>query len=242
MNTNDQVDVQVESGDLAKQLSEARAEIERLRKHNETVLGEKKSVKSKYEGLETDYQSLLEFKKAAELRELEEKKQYATALEKIKGDYEQKIEAFKAQFTDSEKNLLTEKSKLESELNTYKLDLRVIDALGKAGAINPKQTLKLIKDNLKLDSETGEPIAEDGFRKYSVDEYVTKLKTEADYSYLFKSEAALKGSISRTTGNPSSGGLENNPFTKEHWNLTQQGLLYQNNPKLYERLKAEANG
>lgn len=32
----------------------------------------------------------------------------------------------------------------------------------------------------------------------------------------------------------------NNPFSKEHWNLTEQGRLYRENPQLYEQLKKQA--
>ena len=40
------------------------------------------------------------------------------------------------------------------------------------------------------------------------------------------------------TGNMT--GLKN-PFSKEHWNLTEQGRLYRENPQLYEQLKKQAS-
>ena len=37
------------------------------------------------------------------------------------------------------------------------------------------------------------------------------------------------------------GNFVKNPFSKEHWNLTEQGRLYRENPQLYEQLKKQAS-
>lgn len=48
----------------------------------------------------------------------------------------------------------------------------------------------------------------------------------------------LKGSAPGGGGYSGSG--EKNPFSKEHWNLTEQGKLFNSDPKRYEMLKAQA--
>lgn len=37
------------------------------------------------------------------------------------------------------------------------------------------------------------------------------------------------------------GNITKNPFSKEHWNLTEQGRLYRENRQLYEQLKKQAS-
>lgn len=41
-------------------------------------------------------------------------------------------------------------------------------------------------------------------------------------------------------GNPNGGKQTVNPFSKENWNLTEQGKLYKENPELYKQLKSQA--
>lgn len=42
------------------------------------------------------------------------------------------------------------------------------------------------------------------------------------------------------SGNPNGGKQTVNPFSKENWNLTEQGKLYKENPELYKQLKSQA--
>ena len=62
------------------------------------------------------------------------------------------------------------------------------------------------------------------------------LETDA---YLFGTDS-LKGREPNPPGNPVDPQYKNNPFSKEHFNLTEQGKLYKENPELAEKLKAAA--
>lgn len=77
----------------------------------------------------------------------------------------------------------------------------------------------------------------DGDKVVGLDEQVTGLK-EAK-AFLFKSEEEQQNGF-RIGSDGNGNAVPNNPFSKEHWNLTEQGRLYKDNPDLYKSLMAQA--
>lgn len=78
-------------------------------------------------------------------------------------------------------------------------------------------------------------IAEDG-TVLGIDEQLAVLKEQ--YKDLFKPD--VKGKEPNNIGSSSLG--QKNPWSKEHFNLTEQGRIYRENPELAAKLKAAAEG
>ena len=131
-------------------------------------------------------------------------------------------EALKLKLEDLE-NSLTNKDK---EIEKVKFDYKLEAKMKEVGAKNAKAIKALIDmDSVKL-GENGEL---EGF-----DNQIEALK-ESD-SYLFNIEEA-RGTLGSTGNhNRNNTGAVKNPFTKEHFNLTEQSKLYMENPQLAKQL------
>jgi chromosome segregation ATPase len=118
---------------------------------------------------------------------------------------------------------------LQAKLEKQAFEFSLEKALTNAKAKNPKAVKALLDlENIKLD----------GDKLLGLDDQLEKLK-ESD-SYLFEEENNNAPHIV-AGGNPKgSSYMGKNPFTKEHWNLTEQGKLFKENPELYNHLKAQA--
>lgn len=73
----------------------------------------------------------------------------------------------------------------------------------------------------------------------AISENVSALKKLVDSLVAVEVEKAFK-STGRVPGKGKSGGTQNNPFSKDTYNLTEQMRLLQENPELAEQLKMEA--
>lgn len=73
----------------------------------------------------------------------------------------------------------------------------------------------------------------------AISENVSALKKLVDSLVSAGVDKAFK-STGRVPGKGKSGGTQNNPFSKDTYNLTEQMRLLQENPELAEQLKAEA--
>ena len=131
-------------------------------------------------------------------------------------------EALKLKLEDLE-NSLTNKDK---EIEKVKFDYKLEAKMKEVGAKNAKAIKALINmEDVKL-GENGEL---EGF-----DNQIEALK-ESD-SYLFNIEET-KGTLGSTGNhNRNNTGAVKNPFTKEHFNLTEQSKIYMENPTLAKQL------
>jgi hypothetical protein len=212
-------------------LEKLKRSIEGLERKNFELIGKLKEQKEKAvpvpEGV--DVQELLDFKRKKEQEELESKGKYDEALKQYAQQFQEREEGYKRRIAE-----------LESKLTVNQLDNRVVAILAEQGAHNPHDALRLVRDQLKLD-DSGNPVAVDGYNEIPMDQWVERLKNER--GYLFKAPA-IKGSGApvgvRTSSNDVPLGTKN-PFTREHFNLTEQSRLYRTDRDLYERLKASAN-
>lgn len=78
----------------------------------------------------------------------------------------------------------------------------------------------------------------DGDKVVGLDEQVTSLQESK--AFLFKSDEGQQQPGFRVGGNGQGTGVPKNPFSKEHWNLTEQGRLFKENPDLYKSLIEQA--
>jgi hypothetical protein len=118
----------------------------------------------------------------------------------------------------------------QEKLDKQAFDFALKDALTGAKAKNAKAVEALLnREAIKLD----------GTKLLGLEEQLKNLK-ESD-SYLFDSEQQQQQQSPKfTTGQHHKGTTDKNPFSKEHFNLTEQARLYKENPSLYNTLKVQA--
>ncbi|MGR6896990.1 phage scaffolding protein [Rummeliibacillus sp. BSL5] len=116
----------------------------------------------------------------------------------------------------------------EEKLKQKDFDFTLSEALRKAKAKNPKAVKALLNV---------EGIKQDGQTLLGLEDQLNALK-ESD-AYLFESDS-LKGKTPSAGGQHVPGGYNKpNPFAKDTFNLTEQGILLRDNPDLYNQLKAQ---
>ena len=213
------------------ELEALKRSIEGLERKNFELIGKLKEQKEKASTVPdgVDVKELVEFKRRKEQEELESK-----------GKYDEALKQYAQQFQELEEGYKKRIAELESKLTVNQLDNRVVAILAEQGAHNPHDALRLVRDQLKLD-ESGNPVAVDGYNEIPVDQWVNRLKEER--GYLFKAPT-IKGSGApvgtKASSTPIAPGTKN-PFSREHFNLTEQSRLFRTDRDLYERLKASAN-
>lgn len=134
-------------------------------------------------------------------------------------------EELQAEITRLQEENATTKAQHEAELQKRAFDYALDGALRDAKARN----IKSVRANLNL-----EAIKLDGDKLIGLEEQLTALKASDDY--LFVPEG-LKGN---TPPNPPGTPPVKNPFSKDHWNLTEQGRLFREEPEKAKQLQALA--
>ena len=205
--------------------------VEALERKNHELIGKLKNAKEKAPALPdgVDVEELIQYKRRKEQEELESK-----------GKYDEALKQYAQQFQEREDGYKRKISELESQVVVNQLDNRVIGILAEQGAHNPSDALRLVRDQLKLNDD-GVPVGIDGYNEIPINDWVEKLKQER--AYLFKMQQA-RGSGAPIGVKPVSGDVPagtKNPFSREHFNLTEQSRLFRTDRDMYERLKAAAN-
>ena len=223
---DEQLDTPVESS--ASDTTALQAELEAMRRKNQELLNEKKQLQKKLPEIPdgVDVQELLEFKRKVEQQQLESKGQYQDALK----TYEQ-------QFRDRESSYQQQIDKLQGEVRNLRLDSRVVAKLADQ-VHDPADVLRLHSNSLTL-NDNGDPVYKDGYQELPIDEWMGQLQQQKPW--LFKApkpQGTGAPAGSRSTAVVPAG--MKNPFSPEHYNLTEQGRLFKTNPDLYAKLKSEA--
>jgi FtsZ-binding cell division protein ZapB len=223
---DEQLDTPVESS--ASDTAALQAELEAMRRKNQELLNEKKQLQKKLPDIPdgVDVQELLEFKRKVEQQQLESKGQYQDALK----TYEQ-------QFRDREASYQQQIDKLQGEVRNLRLDSRVVAKLADQ-VHDPADVLRLHSSSLTL-NDNGDPVYKDGYQELPIDEWMGQLQQQKPW--LFKApkpQGTGAPAGSRSTAVVPAG--MKNPFSPEHYNLTEQGRLFKTNPDLYAKLKSEA--
>lgn len=117
--------------------------------------------------------------------------------------------------------LQRENEELKAAQNKYELGREATKILSESGITATDEILNFV---VREDAETtGEAVK-------TFSELVDKLSDE-------KMKEKLKGKSPKKDNQPDD---FKNPFSKEHFNLTEQGRLLKDNPELYKQLKAQA--
>lgn len=166
----------------------------------------------------------------------EEKKELKNQLEdRDKQLQELKVKAagneeLTAKITELEELNKQTKEEYENKIAALRKETAIELALKDAKAKN----IKAVKALLDL-----EKISLDGDKIIGLDEQLEGLK-ESD-PYLFGQDK-LSGRDPKPPTDPVPNEYKKNPWSKEHFNLTEQGRIYRENPELAAKLKAAAEG
>lgn len=173
--------------------------------------------KAKFDSLNEDLKEMKSQigERDKQLKELGEKagdnSELVKQIEELKAVNEKTISDYEAKIKEKEFNYA-----LETALtNTKAKNVKALKAL-------------LDLESVKLD-EKGQVIG--------LDEQIKNLKSTD--AYLFNEESGgIKGRVPNGSGKSGLGGL--NPFSKEHFNLTEQGKLLRENPELAQKYREQA--
>lgn len=204
------------------------SELEAMRRKNAELLNEKKQLQKKLPDIPdgVDVQELLEFKRRTEQQQLESQGKYSEALK----TYEQ-------QFRDREGSYQQRIDQLEAEVRNLRLDSRVVAKLADQ-VHDPADVLRLHSSNLTL-NDNGDPIYKDGYQELPLEDWVGQLQQQKPW--LFKAPKPQGSGApvgTRTTGTIPAG--MKNPWSRDHFNLTEQGRILRTDPQLADKLKASA--
>lgn len=207
--------------------SALQAEIEALRRKNTELLDEKKKLSKKVPELPDgiDVQELLAFKQKAEQAELEQRGAYSEARQKLE-----------AQFREREASLQQRIESLESENRELKVIGPAVAALADT-VHDPDEVIRL---RLKPDQIEREPdgtvVVVDGYQRVPIGDWAKSSLPQ--YRLKAPKPQGTGAPVGRAAGDIPTG--TKNPFTAEHFNLTEQARIYKTDPDLYARLKAAA--
>ncbi len=161
-------------------------------------------------------------------KQLEQLKNDTQASEELKKKIKDLEDQNKQAKDDYENKIKQQDEEYQSKLNQQKFDSVLELALRDAKVKNPKAVRALLDaEKIKLD---GESLL--GFK-----DQIEALK-ESD-SYLF-GEDNISGTKPGEGNPPAPGGVKKNPWSKEHFNLTEQGRILRKDPELAKRLQAQA--
>jgi Phage minor structural protein GP20. len=164
--------------------------------------------------------------------QLAERDNQLSQLKKAAGDNEELRKQIEA--------LQHENKEREQEYQGRLRDMAITTAikLAVAGeAHDPDLVVNLI-DKSKVE------VDEQGNVKTGLEDQIKSLRESKAFLFVQKQadpQGKLKGMNPADGREPSKGGIKN-PWSKEHFNLTEQGRILRENPELAEQLKAQAGG
>lgn len=147
-------------------------------------------------------------------------------LKKSSGD----VEALKKSIEELQGKNAADKSEYEAKVKQVQINAAVEAALLGAGAKNTKAVKAL------LDLQNAE-IEGDGVKGLA--DQIKKLQTEEGTKFLFGSPNTMKGFKPAEGGEIQNG--DKNPWSKDHFNLTEQGRILKENPELAAQMQAAKN-
>ena len=186
-------------------------------------------AQEKFQGIKSKLDDVYKQKDQQRKQELEDQGQWKTLWEeanKTNQEKEQKIMTLSQQLEDM---------KTSNEVASTKTT--ALAAISNLGAINAEQTLSLLQNNLKKNSE-GKVVILNGGVEQDLTSYLTSLKNPGSgWEHHFKpSSAAGMGAKPSPVAN--TGGGQANPW--KTGNITQQMLISEQEPQLAAVLKQEA--
>lgn len=217
-----------------------RAKLEEFRTNNIELTRERDDLKKKYEGVDAD-----------EYRELKGRADDIRN-EKLlkKGEVDQLIEQRTGEMKRQHEAEIAKARKEAEEANSKLSTVMIDQALVAAGTKFHVRTEALedlqYRGRTVFRLENGEPVAYGQDGKPMYDANADPIKIEQWVESLAKKAPHLFQESSGTGGGNQNGGPQSgipggtNPWKKETWNLTQQGMLIRKDPNAARRMKAAA--
>lgn len=229
---------------LESQVAGLEGEKKALLAKRDELLGEVKSLKSRYSKFaafadkEIDLEELLEIKAKYEAGADSYKKDLESAYQRDKKLFEQRLQAIEKEREQERQQREQERAEAEKA----RLKAEAISEFSKEAyrIRSPEQFWRLFGEGAVRYSESGKLVVGDEYRQVSLSEYIEQLNEDPENAHHFKPKG---GSGAGTTSGATAGGKAIvNPWKKETFNLTQQGQILRQNPELAARLEAEARG
>jgi cell division protein FtsB len=205
-------------------------ELDRLRAKNQELLDELKPLKRKVKEIPegVDVAELIRFREETERQKLESKGDYDKARQQLQEQYDRETGELKARVQELEAKIRD----LELITPAASVLAQVVhdpDYLFSKGLVKPEQ----------IENGPDGPMFVDGLKRVPLADYALEVAP----AYLRKAPKP------QGTGAPAGGGGtvagdlvagQKNPFTREHFNLSEQQRIFVSNPALYQQLKAAA--
>ena len=205
-------------------------QIEALKAKNAELIGERRKDKEAREQLQSQLEEIRTVQEQAKTQKLAETGEYKTLWEEA----QKTVAELKQQLTDKESTI----EEIRTGFTKEQIKSTAIAQLSSAGAVAPEQLYRLLQENLR--TKDGQPVAVAGGVEVPVGEYIANLKNpgsgyEHHFSATNRSGMGVAGSA-----RPSAVPGQNNPWSKDSWNVTQQMILFGKDPDMARLLKAEA--
>jgi hypothetical protein len=205
-------------------------QIEALKAKNAELIGERRKDKEAREQLQSQLEEIRTVQEQAKTQKLAETGEYKTLWEEA----QKTVAELKQQLNDKESTI----EEIRSGFTKEQIKSAAIAQLSSAGAVAPEQLYRLLQENLR--TKDGQPVAVAGGVEVSVGEYIANLKNpgsgyEHHFSATNRSGMGVAGSA-----RPSAVPGQNNPWSKDSWNVTQQMVLLGKDPDMARLLKSEA--
>jgi predicted RNase H-like nuclease (RuvC/YqgF family) len=164
--------------------------------------------------------------------QLQERDNQLSQLKKAAGDNEELRKQIEA--------LQNENKEREKEYQGRLRDMAITTAikLAVAGEAHDPDLVASLIDKSKVE------VDEQGNIKAGLEDQIKSLRESKAFLFVQKQadpQGKLKGMNPADGREPSKGGIKN-PWSKEYFNLTEQGRILRENPELAEQLKAQAGG
>lgn len=209
--------------------SALQAKIESLIQHNQKLERQLGQAKDKIRALPdgVDVDGLIKFKQEHEQAQLEQQGKYAEARQ-----------ALEAQFREREAQLQQRLDALEAENRELKLIAPAVAALADT-VHDPDEVirLKLKPEQIERESD-GSVVVVDGYQRTPISDWARSSLPQ--YRLKAPKPQGTGAPVGRSTGVGELPAGSKNPFSREHYNLTEQARIYKTDPDLYARLKAAA--
>lgn len=207
-----------------------RQRLEALDRKNAELLEEKRKLR-KFEQMAAqlpdgvDVQELLDFKRKVEQQQLESK-----------GKYDEALKTYEQQYRERESQLQARVAELEAENRELKVIGPAVAALADT-VHDPDEVIRLRLKPEQIERESdGSVVVVDGYQRTPISDWARTSLPQ--YRLKAPKPAGTGAPVGRSSAELPAG--SKNPFSREHYNLTEQARIYKTDPELYARLKAAA--
>ena len=209
------------------ELSNLQTELEAMRRKNAELLDEYKKAKQQAKAVPdgVDVNELIEFKRSVEQSKLESK-----------GKYDEARQALEQQFREATSEKDKRIAELEARIRELELISPAVSALADV-VHDPELVLNTKLDRNQIERESdGTVVVVDGYQRTPVSDWAKQ--NVPDWMQKAPKPQGSGAPTNRGGGDIPAG--TKNPFSPEHYNITEQMRLARTDRDLYERLKVAA--